>query len=203
MTAKLRVFLGATAAAILLDQATKQWVVHALTYADRIPIIPGFFSITYVRNPGAAFSLFASSPEPFRRVFFVAATVVAIALIVSFFRNLAPGDRLSALALGLILGGASGNLLDRLRVGEVVDFLHFRLWSGYAWPDFNIADSCIVVGVGLLILELFATEGESADAPRGSDGDLTAADPPGNSVHSSVSSAAPSGLSPDGKDDRA
>lgn len=203
MTPKLRVFLGATATAILLDQVTKQWIVHSLTYADRIPVVPGFFYITYVRNPGAAFSLFASSPEPFRRIFFVSAAVVAIALIFSFLRSLAPGDRLSALALGLILGGAVGNLVDRLRLGEVVDFLHFRLMAGYSWPDFNVADSCIVIGVALLILELFATEGESADAPRGSDSDLTAADPPGNSVHSSVSTVGSSGASPDGKEERA
>jgi signal peptidase II len=81
--------------------------------------------------------------------------------VISFFRQLAPGDRLSALALGCILGGAVGNLIDRVTRGEVVDFLHFRLWGGYAWPDFNFADSFIVIGVGLLILELLASEGES------------------------------------------
>jgi signal peptidase II len=68
---------------------------------------------------------------------------------------------LAALALGLILGGAIGNLIDRVRFHEVVDFLHFRLWGGYSWPDFNVADSCIVVGVGVLVLELLATEGET------------------------------------------
>ena len=81
--------------------------------------------------------------------------------MVSFFRKLAPGDRLSALALGCILGGAVGNLIDRVLRGEVVDFLHFRLWGGYSWPDFNFADSFIVIGVGLLLLELLAAEGES------------------------------------------
>jgi signal peptidase II len=88
---------------------------------------------------------------------------------VSFFRKLAPGDRLAALALGLILGGAVGNLIDRVTRGEVVDFLHFRLWGGYAWPDFNFADSAIVVGVAILVLELLASEGESRsrDEPSG------------------------------------
>lgn len=183
MTPKLRVFLGATAAALLLDQVSKQWIVHSVSYADRLPVIPGLFYITYVRNPGAAFSLFATTPEPFRRVFFVGVTLVAIALIVSFFRKLAPGDRLSALALGLVLGGAAGNLLDRLRMGEVVDFLHFRLWAGYSWPDFNVADSCIVIGVALLIIELLATEGESIEDPRGSDGDLTSGESEEKSLH--------------------
>lgn len=174
MTPKAKVFLGAVAVALSLDQLTKLWIVRSLTFADRIPVIEGFFSITHVRNPGAAFSLFATSPEPFRRVFFIVVTLVAIALVFSFYRRLAPGERLSALALGLVLGGAVGNLVDRLVYGEVVDFLHFRLLGGYTWPDFNLADSFIVTGVGLLVLELFATEGEVGDedpeaAPRGSD----------------------------------
>ena len=79
------------------------------------------------------------------------------------------GERLDALAgieaRGFILGGALGNLVDRIRYGEVVDFLHFRLWQGYSWPDFNFADSFIVVGVALLLLELFATEGEQSTPP--------------------------------------
>ena len=85
------------------------------------------------------------------------------------FRQIAPGDRLSALALGLILGGAGGNLIDRIFRGEVVDFLHFRLWGGYSWPDFNLADSFIVVGVGVLVLELLATEGEDRAATESGD----------------------------------
>ena len=94
-------------------------------------------------------------------------SVVAIGIILSFFRQLAPGDRLSSLALGLILGGACGNLTDRITRDEVVDFLHFRLWGGYSWPDFNLADSFIVVGVAILILELLATEGEDRAASDG------------------------------------
>lgn len=183
MTAKAKVFLGAMTLALVLDQLTKTWIVRNLSFADRIPVIEGFFSLTHVRNPGAAFSLFATSPEPFRRIFFVVVTLVAIVLVISFFRRLAPGDRLSALALGLVLGGAVGNLIDRLVYGEVIDFLHFRLFGGYAWPDFNVADSCIVVGVALLVLELFASEGEEedADASAGS-GDEARADPRGRQV---------------------
>lgn len=183
MTAKTKVFLGTVALALPLDQLTKTWIVRNLSFADRIPVIEGFFSITHVRNPGAAFSLFASSPEPFRRVFFVVVTLVAIALVFSFFRRLAPGDRLSSLALGLVLGGAVGNLIDRLVYGEVIDFLHFRLLGGYTWPDFNLADSFIVVGVALLVLELFASEGEAPDsvgdeAPRGRGADASSTTPP-------------------------
>ncbi len=160
MSAKLRVFLAALLVAVPVDQGTKLWVSHSLTYSDRIEVIGGFFYITHVRNPGAAFGLFTGADPTLRLTFFIAISVVAIAVILSFFRRLAPGDRFSALALGLILGGAIGNLIDRIAYGEVIDFLHFRLWSGYSWPDFNFADSSIVVGVGLLVLELLASEGE-------------------------------------------
>jgi len=165
MTPKLRIFSVALAVSLLLDQATKIWIVQSLSYADRITVLENFFYITHVRNPGAAFGLLASSPEPFRLTFFITVTLIAIALIFSFYRRLAPGDRLSALALGLILGGAAGNLIDRIVYTEVIAFLHFRLWSGYSWPDFNLADSFIVVGVGLLVLELLAAEGEQRTEP--------------------------------------
>jgi signal peptidase II len=169
MSPKLRIFLAAFVVSLALDQVTKQLVSTMLTYADRVPVLEGFFYLTHVRNPGAAFGLFAESPEPLRKFLFIGVALLAIVLIISFYRGLAPGDRLSALALGLILGGATGNLLDRLRHGEVVDFLHFVLWGGYIWPDFNIADSVIVVGVILLVLELLASEGETraeAISPR-------------------------------------
>jgi signal peptidase II len=150
MAPKLRVLLLAFAISLPLDLLTKFLVDHYIGYADRITVIEGFFYLTHVRNPGAAFGLFAESDAMLRQFFF----------ILSFFRQLAPGDRLSSLALGLILGGAIGNLFDRIARGEVVDFLHFRLWGGYSWPDFNLADSFIVVGVGILLLELLASEGE-------------------------------------------
>jgi len=171
--AKLRVFWPTALLCVLSDQATKIWVDTNLSFADRIPVVEGFFYITHVRNPGAAFSLFAGVDATIRLTFFIGVSIVAIGIISSFYRKLAPGDRLSALALGLILGGALGNLIDRVTRGEVVDFLHFRLWSGYSWPDFNLADTFIVVGVGFLVLELLATEGESraptdgGAAPRG------------------------------------
>ena len=169
MVPKLKLFLGAIGVAVPVDQLTKAWVSSSLTYADQIPVIDGFFHITHVRNPGAAFGLLADSPEPVRIFFFFGVTLVAIGLILQFFRKLAPGDRFSALSLGLILAGAVGNLIDRVRFGEVVDFLHFRLWGGYTWPDFNLADSFIVVGVILLVIELLAAEGESRELPAASE----------------------------------
>lgn len=164
MSPKARIFWTTFVIALALDVATKAWVVATIHYGDYITVIDGFFLLTHVRNPGAAFSLLADAEPVFRRVFFIVASSLAVVLILSFYRNLAPGERLSALALGLIQGGAVGNLLDRIfRSGEVVDFLHFRLWQGYSWPDFNVADSVIVVGVLLLVLELFATEGEQRE----------------------------------------
>lgn len=161
MTPKLRIGLAAFLASVALDRITKYLIASSLSYGDRVEVIEGFFYLTHVRNTGAAFGLFATAPATARLVFFIGVSIVALFIILSFFRNLAPGDRLSALALGLIGGGALGNLVDRIRLGEVVDFLHFRLWGETSWPDFNLADSCIVVGVALLVLELLASEGES------------------------------------------
>ena len=162
MTPKLRVGLFAFALSLLLDYFTKRLVVANLGFHDKIEVIEGFFYLTHVRNPGAAFGLFAQAPQQWRLVFFIGISLLALGIVVSFFRKLAPGDRLSALALGLISGGAVGNLIDRIRAPhEVIDFLHFKLWQGYSWPDFNLADSFIVSGVGLLVLELLASEGES------------------------------------------
>ncbi len=169
MTPKLRALLGAVLVVVFLDQASKLWVGWRIQYADRIPLLDGFLYLTHVRNPGAAFGVLADAHPAARAAFFVGVSLVAIVVILSFFRRLAPGDRLSALALGLVLGGAVGNLVDRLLRGEVVDFLHVRLWGGRAWPDFNLADASIVVGVGLLMLELVASEGETRTqgAPSG------------------------------------
>ncbi len=167
MSPKLRVFLITFCVSLPLDLITKLIVDYNLTYADRVPVIEGFFYLTHVRNAGAAFGMFADADPVLRRIFFIGISVVAIGIILSFFRQLAPGDRLSSLALGLILGGAVGNLTDRIARDEVVDFLHFRLWGGYSWPDFNLADSFIVVGVAILILELLATEGEDRAGSEG------------------------------------
>jgi len=171
MSPKLKFFVAALAFGLPLDVLTKEWVTRTLSYSDRVTVFEGFFYLTHVRNPGAAFGMFASSPAVLRLTFFISVTLVAIGLVFSFYRKLAPGDRFAALSLGLILGGAVGNLLDRIRYGEVVDFLHFILPGGYIWPDFNVADSLIVVGVIFLVLELFAVEGETREEAALADGD--------------------------------
>ena len=157
--------LGATAlVGLASDQLTKHWINEHLPIGGRIEVIAGFFEITHVRNPGMAFGLLRDFPEAYRLPFFVAVTTLAVLLVFSFYRKLAQGDRLSSCSLGLILSGALGNLIDRITRGEVVDFLHFRLWRDFSWPDFNLADMWIVVGVGLLFVELLAVESD----PEGS-----------------------------------
>src|SRR5574341_1758959 len=103
MAPKSRFFFVAFVLSLALDQLTKNWVVQTLAFTDQIAVIDGFFYLTHVRNPGAAFSLFADAEPEIRAPFFIVSTLIAIALIVSFFRKLSPGDRLAALALGLIL----------------------------------------------------------------------------------------------------
>jgi signal peptidase II len=133
-----------------VDQVSKAWVVGNVSTLNPISVIPGFFQITHARNPGGALGLFQDTPVSV----FVVLTLLAIGLIVSFYRRVEPEDRLSAVALGLILAGAVGNLIDRLfRGGEVVDFLQFDLRL-FVFPDFNVADSAICVGIALLLRDL-------------------------------------------------
>lgn len=157
---KTKVFVLSALLAVISDTLSKYWVVQTLDVYSRIDVIENFFAITHVRNTGAAFGMLRNFPEEFRLPFFLGVTILAALLVFSFFRKLAPGDRLSAIALGLILGGATGNMLDRVTRGEVVDFLHFRLWRNFSWPDFNLADSWIVIGVALLFVELLAAESD-------------------------------------------
>lgn len=156
MSSNTRIFLVMGALALALDQFTKQLVVAHLAPRSVRPVIEGLFSLTHVTNPGAAFSMLATAPESLRAWLFPLLGLLALALVVVLLRDLAPGDRLSALLLGGISGGACGNLADRLfRGGEVVDFLRVHLWANTTWPDFNVADSFIVSCVVLLLIRNF------------------------------------------------
>ncbi len=153
-----RFLLGAAFVTLLLDLPAKFWVEATLHHQARIPIVDGLFYLTHARNPGGAFGVFQSAASEWRIGLFVGVSILAVVVVLAFFRRLAPGDARNAQALGLILGGTLGNLFDRLWRGEVIDFLHVRLWSGYVWPDFNVADVAIVVGVATLIVELLVSE---------------------------------------------
>lgn len=158
MAPKLRILLSVVAVALPLDQLSKILVESRLAEGERIPIVEGFFYITHARNPGAAFGLFASMASGERWIGFAVVSLAAIVVIAAFYQRLAPGDRIQSLGLSLVLAGASGNFIGRLWRGEVVDFLHLRLWQGYAWPDFNAADVCIVMGVAALMTDLLSRE---------------------------------------------
>lgn len=141
---------------LILDQVTKAWATAKLQLVDTIELIPNFFRLTYARNRGVAFSLLADSKYEMKWVLAAISTLAAIGVGYYLFRT-ANNNRLS-LALCLLLAGILGNLFDRVRLGEVVDFLDFHWYEKYTWPTFNIADAAICVGAALLALEMMREE---------------------------------------------
>jgi len=136
---------------VVLDQLTKLWVQKSLVLYTVRTVIPDFFNIVHVLNRGAAFGFLNRSDIRWQTYFFFAATALAVLIINHLLRMARESDRLLVVGLGLILGGAVGNLIDRIRTGEVVDFLDFY-WKSYHWPAFNLADMAIFLGsMGLLI----------------------------------------------------
>jgi signal peptidase II len=135
---------------IVLDHLTKAIVERTMTLYESIPFGP-FFSLTYVRNTGAAFGILADLPATLRVPLFLGVTVLAVTVLVSYLRQARSEDTWVVAALGGILGGAAGNFVDRARYGEVVDFLHLH-YRGFDWPMFNVADSAITVGVAIVLL---------------------------------------------------
>jgi len=140
---------------LCLDQSTKLYVHNTFVLHESRPVIAAFFHLTYVRNPGAAFGLLARQQETFLRVFFPIVTVLAIGVLLAYFIRVPYQRTLALWGIGLILGGAVGNGIDRFWLGEVIDFLDFHWHNTYHWPAFNVADSAICVGVGLLLLDAF------------------------------------------------
>jgi signal peptidase II len=139
---------------IILDQITKYYIQEAFRLHESVVVVEGFFSLTYIRNPGAAFGFFATHTPAFRSVFFLSVSAVALTLLIFFFLQAPKDDTCALIAISLLFGGAIGNLLDRLRLGEVVDFLDFYIGQ-FHWPAFNVADSAITVGISLLMFSLF------------------------------------------------
>ena len=147
------VFLGT----LVLDQASKLWIVSQFSLYESREILPGFFNLTYVTNNGAAFSILAGQPAAWRQVFFVLINLVALAAIGVFQYRIGRYSRLYTVALALIAGGAAGNLTDRLRLSHVIDFLDLYIGTHH-WPAFNIADAAINVGVALFLLNSLILE---------------------------------------------
>lgn len=138
---------------VLLDRWTKYLVAVHIAMYRRIQIIPGFFNLTHTENTGAAFSLFADSPSHWKTVLLIGFSALAMVVVSVLLWRQARALSLTGIALSLILGGAVGNLWDRVASGRVVDFLLFYV-SKYEWPVFNLADSSIVIGASLLVLEI-------------------------------------------------
>lgn len=127
-------------------------VLSHFEYGESIKIIQNFFNLTYVRNTGAAFGFLASADPTFRVPFFLIIPIVAMIVLGFLYRDLPKNAKWRTLALGLVSGGAIGNLIDRIRLGYVVDFLDFHYMNKYYFPAFNVADTAICIGVSLLLL---------------------------------------------------
>lgn len=149
------------AVVVLLDRWTKRLVAAHLALYAHVQIIPGFFRLTHTENTGAAFSLFADSPSHWKTTLLIAFSLVAMLIVsILLWRQTRP-LAMTGIALSLILGGAMGNLWDRVASGRVVDFLLFYIRQ-YQWPVFNFADSAIVIGASLLVLEILFSRGNAS-----------------------------------------
>jgi signal peptidase II len=152
---KYQILSWVTPLVVVLDQLTKWEVVKNFSLGQTRSIVPGIFDLTYVRNTGAAFGILAHADARWRIPFFVLVPLVALVAIFQVFRRIGEKDLKLAYALALVMGGAVGNLIDRAWLNYVVDFLLFHWKYEWQFPAFNIADSAICVGVGILMLDLF------------------------------------------------
>lgn len=149
---KWPLLIAVVALTLIFDQWTKHLVHTGFRWGESRAIFDSWFALTYVRNSGAAFGMLHRAPPAFRDPFFLIIPLVVVGAILFLYRKLDEKQRISAFALSLVVGGAIGNLIDRLRFGYVIDFIDVHWKEIYHWPAFNIADSCIVVGVAILFL---------------------------------------------------
>jgi len=147
---------------VLLDRWTKRMAATRIAMYAHVQIIPGIFRLTHTENTGAAFSLFADSPSHWKTGLLIGFSVVAMVIVSALLWRQARGFSITGVALSLILGGAVGNLWDRVASGRVVDFL-LLYYRQYQWPVFNLADSAIVIGASLLVIEILFHKSPSDD----------------------------------------
>ena len=145
----LLVFIG--------DQVTKSLVEKSIAEYTVVPVLPGFFNLTHTKNTGVAFGIFSGSPAPWKTVLLIVVSAALIVAVASFIWRSRQLHWEASVGLALVLGGALSNLADRIRAGQVVDFLDFY-WRGYHWPSFNLADSAIVVGAVFLVIQVIFSE---------------------------------------------
>jgi signal peptidase II len=145
---------------LVLDQITKIYVHSNFILGETVSVIKDFFNLTYVQNTGAAFGMLADAHPSFRVPFFILVPMIALGVIVWIFKKIPQEEWRMSTALALVVSGAIGNLIDRIRLGFVIDFFDFHWKYLYHFPAFNIADSAICVGVGILMLDLFVKKPE-------------------------------------------
>ncbi len=155
-------YLFAAGAVFLLDQATKAWAVRKLRFSSDITVIQDFFNFSYAQNTGVAFSMFNDSGDSGRWILSGLAFFAATLVIYFFWRTPRSHDRILG-ALTLLLAGILGNVLDRVRLGFVVDFIDFQ-FGNWHYPTFNVADIAICTGAGLLLLDMFLSKDEEVEA---------------------------------------
>lgn len=139
---------------IILDQITKALILNYIPLYNSMSVIPGFFNITHIQNPGGAFGFMANQGPGVRSVLFLFISAIAICIIFYFYKTTPAKDTWVTTSLSLIFAGAIGNLIDRIRFGQVVDFLDFYISDKLHWPSFNVADSAITIGITIFIFQL-------------------------------------------------
>jgi signal peptidase II len=154
---KLAILIPVLVAGLALDLASKLLVLHYLRLGAQIPLVQGFFNLVHVHNKGVAFGLLSNWSVEFARLFFIGTTTLVLAVVGYLWWRLPRDQWQAALGYSLIMTGALGNLLDRLRLGVVVDFLDFH-WGRYHWPAFNVADSLVCLGAGVLVWVILKEE---------------------------------------------
>ncbi len=173
---KLKVFIIVTAAVIIADHLTKWIIKTSMDLHQTIRVIGEYFTITYILNSGIAFGLFDSNPSPHKSVLLIIISLIALGIILYIFLSLPKSVKHTGLAMGLIFGGAIGNMIDRIVRGRVVDFLDIdfpditiRALNIHMtrWPTFNLADSCVLAGIVLLLVIILRHGGEPE--PRGNE----------------------------------
>jgi signal peptidase II len=157
-------YLAITGGVFMIDQTTKAWAARRLRSGDDIPVIPGFLNFAYAQNTGVAFSMFDEQGSPGRWGLSVVAMIAAVLVMYFFWRTPRTDDRILG-ALALLLAGIAGNVTDRLRLGFVIDFIDVQ-FGNWHYPTFNVADTAICVGAGLLILDMFLSKRKQAAETR-------------------------------------
>jgi signal peptidase II len=157
MSRKLTILLPILAVGVVLDQLTKLVVVRFLALGAQVPVIQGFFNLVHIRNRGVAFGLLANLGVQYAWLFFVFTTSLVLVVVGYLWWRLPQRDWPANLAYSLIMAGALGNFIDRVRLGEVIDFLDFYL-GRYHWPAFNVADSLVCLGAAFLVYVIFTEE---------------------------------------------